>query len=277
MSKKALFCPVYGKNNNLKFFMKTVAIIQARMGSTRLPGKVLMDLAGQPALNYVVERTLLAKTLNAVWLATTKDKSDDALANFAKKLNLKFYRGSVEDVLDRYYQAAKLAKADIIVRITGDCPLIDYKLIDEAVRFLKKGNYDFVTNCVPPTLPDGLDVEAVTFGTLKKVWQEAKWASEREHPFSYIVRNPELFRIGKIIKKKDFSAFRITLDYPADLEYLDLVIKECQKKKKYCGEKEIISILLKHPDWIKLNKRQIRNENYWQSLKEDKIVKHADA
>lgn len=246
------------------------------MGSSRLPGKSLMLLAGRPALGHVIDRAGRAKLIDDIWVATTTDKKDDKLARFAGSCKARVFRGNEDDVLDRFYQAAKSAKAkagNIIVRLTGDCPLLDPKLIDEVIRYIKRGKYDFATNCCPPSLPDGFDVEAVTFAALERVWISAKLASEREHAFSFIVRNPDLFKIGRIIKKPDLSAYRLTLDYPADLRFLNLLMKEEKKYGKGFGLKKIINILKKHSDWLEIISGKVRNENYFKSLKDDRIVK----
>lgn len=256
--------------------IKKICIIQARMDASRLPGKMLLLLAGKPALAYVIERAKRTKLIDEIWVATTNDKKDDRLARFAKQQKVKVFRGSEDDVLDRFYQTAKAAKVkekDVIVRLTGDCPLIDPEFIDKVIKYLIKGQYDFVTNCVPPSLPDGLDVEAVTFKTLEKIWRQAQWASEREHAFSYIVRHEELFKIGRVINKKDYSSYRLTLDYLEDQRFLDLVIGACQKKKKFCGLKEIIGILESHPDWLAIINERERNEGYYKAIKKDKVIK----
>jgi spore coat polysaccharide biosynthesis protein SpsF len=184
---------------------KTVAIIQARMSSSRLPGKVLLDIAGKPMIKHVIERTKRAQTVDSVLVATTTDPSDDPIADFAASISVPCTRGSLHDVLDRYYQAAKTHNADIIVRITADCPLIDPEIIDQTVGLLgirdcKSGNpqslipnpqFDFSCNRLPPpftrTFPIGLDVEACTFAALERAWKESTETFHREHvmPFIY--------------------------------------------------------------------------------------------
>ena len=255
--------------------MKIVAIIQARMGSRRLPGKSLLNLVGKPALQHVLERVSLSTLIDEIWLATTLKEEDSKIVSLAKKLNLKYYRGKVNDVLDRYYQTAKRAKADVIVRITGDCPLIDYKIIDKVIKFFLDNSprFDYVSNVIPPTFPDGLDVEVFSRKALAKAWQKAKWFSEREHVTPYITQHAELFKLGNVVSRKDFSQYRLTLDNKEDLEFLKLVARECQKVKRYCGLEEIIKILKDHPDWLEINLRIKRNEGYSKSLREDKIFK----
>ncbi|HET7145525.1 MAG TPA: NTP transferase domain-containing protein, partial [Anaerolineales bacterium] len=175
---------------------RTIAIIQGRMSSSRLPGKILADIAGQPMLTRVFTRTSRAKTVDEVIFATTTDASDDAVAQYCDFSGIPFTRGSLFDVLDRYYQTAAQAKADVVVRITADCPVIDPVLIDDVVNTLLKNEYDFVCNRLPPpwnrTYPIGLYVEACTFKVLQKAWKEAKEPQHREHAMPYFYEGVKL-------------------------------------------------------------------------------------
>jgi spore coat polysaccharide biosynthesis protein SpsF len=181
-----------------------VAIIQGRMSSSRLPGKILADIAGQPMLTRVFTRTSRAKTLDEVIFATTIDASDDPVAEYCDFSGIPFTRGSLFDVLDRYYQTAKQAKADVVVRITADCPMIDPALIDDAVNTLLEDEYDFVCNRLPPpwsrTYPIGLDVEACTFKVLEKAWKEAKEPQHREHAMPYFYEDVKLTRQSRTLE-----------------------------------------------------------------------------
>ncbi|MBI5221600.1 MAG: glycosyltransferase family protein, partial [Candidatus Magasanikbacteria bacterium] len=169
--------------------MKTVAIIQARMGSTRLPGKSLMNIDGRPIINYVFDRVSNSVLIDEVWLATTTNAEDNVLERWAQDQNIKYFRGSSDDVLDRYYQTALLSGANTVIRITGDCPLVDPRVIDMVLGEYQKGGFDYVCNTQPPTFPDGLDVEVFSFVSLEKTWKEAKLKSEREHVTPYIWKN----------------------------------------------------------------------------------------
>lgn len=249
--------------------MKIVAIIQARMGSTRLPGKMLLNIAGKPTIQHVWERIRLSKTIDEIVLATGKDQDNDPLANWAEYNKVNFYRGSENDVLDRYYNAAKEAAADAIVRITGDCPLLDFQIVDKVVEEFKRVNYDYVCNTQPPTYPDGLDTEVFSFQALEKAWREAKLKSEREHVTSYIWKHPEIFKLGNILNDEDLSNYRLTLDTKEDLDLIGLIIGECQKQKKFCGLNEIIRIIKDHPEWLSINAHHQRNEGYLKSLQAD--------
>lgn len=219
--------------------MRTVAIIQARMGSSRLPGKVLLDIAGQPMLARVVARVRRATRLDDVLLATTTDGSDDRVAGFCNLMNISCTRGSLYDVLDRYYQAARQARADIIVRITADCPVIDPVLVDNCIQILLDGSYDFTCNRLPPpwrrTYPIGLDTEVCTFAALEHAWMEANEPQHREHVMPYLYEGVELtcqnacletglsplgFRVALLHHSADYGAYRWTVDTPEDLEFI---------------------------------------------------------
>jgi spore coat polysaccharide biosynthesis protein SpsF len=231
---------------------KTIAIIQARMASSRLPDKVLLDIAGKPMLAWVVERTQRAQNLAEVIVATTTDPSDDAVQALCQERGYPVYRGSAFDVLDRYYQAARQHGADIVVRITSDCPLIDPGLIDEAVATftgsegsesravrrdallataasplaspLSPFPYDFVANRLPPpwgrTYPVGLDIEVCSFSGLEQAWSEANQPHQREHVMPFFYEQPERFRIRLLNHKFDYGELRWTVDTPQDLELL---------------------------------------------------------
>ena len=200
---------------------RVVAIVQARMGSSRLPGKVLKDIAGQPMLAWVVERARQARRLDFVVVATTDQPEDDAVAEFCAGRAWPCFRGSQFDVLDRYYQAAKHFSADVVVRLTADCPLIDPTVIDEVVGVLLERQLDFAANRLPPpwkrTYPIGLDVEAVTIAALERAWREASRPYEREHVMPYLYDEPGRFRIAVIDAHGDYGAMRWTVDTPEDL------------------------------------------------------------
>ncbi|MBU1895845.1 glycosyltransferase family protein [Patescibacteria group bacterium] len=251
--------------------MKIVAIIQARMGSTRLPGKMMMDLAGAPVIHRVFERVKLSRFIDEVWLATTVNPEDDILAEWAAENGVLHYRGSENDVLDRYYQTAILAKADAVVRITGDCPLQDYQVIDNVIGdYLESGDsFDYVCNTQPPTYPDGLDTEVFSFLILEKAWQEAKLESEREHVTPYIWKHTELFKIKNITHTENLSDQRWTLDTKEDVDFIRLIVEECKKQDKYCGLAKIMQILSEHPEWCSINAQYQRNEGYAKSVEND--------
>lgn len=251
--------------------MKVIAIIQARMGSTRLPGKMTMDLSGKPVIAHVIERAQMVTHIHEVWLATTIARSDDVLANWAKEHQVKYCRGSEYDVLDRYYQTAIGARANVVVRVTGDCPLLDPVVIDQVVKAHLEGGAEYTSNIHPPTFPDGLDTEVFSFATLEKIWKEAVLRSEREHVTPYLWKNPELFPQRNIVHTPDLSAERWTLDTPEDLEFLRRVVAACNVRGGFCGMEEILEILHMHPEWRQINQMYERNEGYQKSVMEDTL------
>ena len=234
--------------------MRVVAIIQARMGSTRLPGKVLLDLAGEPVLARVVNRTQRATTLDEIVIATTTESRDEAIVELCSSRGLAHVRGSEDDVLDRYYEAARKYDADIVVRITSDCPLIEPEIIDLVVQeLLKDGSLDYVSNTLPPrTFPRGIDVEAMTFKTLKRAWQEDKNPAWREHVTPYIYRTPEKFRLKAVTNEKDLSHMRWTIDTWEDLEFVRRIYIHFGHDQ--FSWHEVLDLLKEHPEWVEINK-----------------------
>ena len=240
--------------------MRVIAIIQARMGSTRLPGKVLLDLAGEPVLARVVNRTQRATTLDEIVIATTTESRDEAIVELCSSRGWAHFRGSEDDVLDRYYQAAKKHHADIVVRITSDCPLIEPEIIDLVVQeLLKDGSLDYVSNTLPPrTFPRGLDVEAMTFKTLERAWQEDKNPAWREHVTPYIYRAPEKFRLKAVTNEKDLSHMRWTIDTWEDLEFVRRIYNHFGHD--YFSWHDVLDLLEEHPEWLEINKNVKQKE-----------------
>jgi spore coat polysaccharide biosynthesis protein SpsF len=202
----------------------TVAIIQARMSSSRLPGKVLQEIAGQPMLAWVVERTRRASSVDEVIVATTTDPADDPVQDFCLARNYAVYRGSMFDVLDRFYGAARQAGADRIVRVTGDCPVIDPQVVDQVVAAFETTGADFACNRLPPpwrrTWPIGLDTEVCSFAGLERAWKEAVLPYEREHVMPYFYDQDGRFKVIVVDHEPDYGALRWTVDTPEDLRLL---------------------------------------------------------
>lgn len=251
--------------------MTTIAIIQARLGSTRLPGKVLFDLEGKTVLERVIERVRASKLIDDVVVATTIRKEDLRIVKLCADIGTSVYCGSVDDVLDRYYQAARLFKADHVVRITSDCPLIDPEVIDSVIKLHFLDEADYSSNIIKETYPDGEDVEVFTFEALKKAWKNAHLASEREHVTPYLQKN-SAFKIASLEYIKDLSHKRWTLDNPEDYEFIKLIFKNLHNKNQLFGMNEILKYIDKNPEVEKINKSIIRNEGYLKSLKEDKTL-----
>ncbi|HOJ00738.1 MAG TPA: glycosyltransferase family protein [Anaerolineaceae bacterium] len=235
---------------------RVVAIIQARMGSNRLPGKVLRDIHGKPMLAWVVERARLAATLAEVVVATTTDAGDDILAQVCKEMGVTCFRGSTFDVLDRYYQAARESEADVIVRLTADCPLIDPTLIDLVVTRFFEEKVDFATNRLPPpyqrTYPIGLDVEVVSFSALEKAWKEALEVHEREHVMPYFYDAPGRFKILIVDHETNLGKYRWTVDTQPDLRFVQEVIARLPDKEHFSWL-DVLKIVEEHPQLSEIN------------------------
>jgi len=253
--------------------MKIDAIFQVRCASTRLPNKIFKKILGKPLLWHVVNRVRASKKIDRIILATTKNKGDDKIISFAKKEKLLYFRGSDEDVLDRFYQAAKEHKVKIIARITPDNPFQEPEIVDQlAGEFLSaKGNLDYLSNTIKHTYPEGLNVEIFTFSALEKSWQNAKKPSEREHVTPYIWKNPKKFKIKNIEFSKNLSRLRFTVDYQKDLDFSRIVYQHLYFKKKIFLLKDILKLIKRNPDILKINQGiAVYHEGYLKSLKKDK-------
>lgn len=252
--------------------MKTVAIIQARMGSTRLPNKVLAEIAGQPMLGHVVRRVQQCQTVNQVVVATSVSPADDAIEQLCAEYGIACFRGSEDDVLDRYYQAAKACGAEVVVRLTGDCPLIDPEVIDLVVRAFKQGRYDYVSNILRYTFPDGLDTEVFSFPALQQAWLEAKKPSEREHVTPYL-RHSGKFKVHNVISDVDLSpqGHRWTVDEPADLDFIRQVYRSFAPRTDF-GMQEVLELLQQRPELREINAAAIMNEGYYRTLYQQAVA-----
>jgi len=255
------------KNSN------TTAIVQARMGSTRLPGKILKPLVGKPALWHLITRLGYSKCLKDIVVATTVNSEDDIVINFCRENHFKWYRGSEEDVLDRYYQAAKAFRADPVVRITADCPAIDPTIADEVIDGYFKGNFDVYS--LGGEFPDGLDCGLFSFWVLEDTWKHAVLPSEREHVGTYMKKHPDKYRLGHLEKFKGLGHHRWTLDEEADLRFLQTVFDRLYEPGKIFLTHEILDLLEAEPQLMEINAGIIRNEGYLKSLAEDDKFLHA--
>ena len=233
--------------------MRTVAIIQARMGSTRLPGKILMGLAGEPMLVRVVNRTKRASTVDKVVVATTTLDMDNRVEDLCNERSWSFYRGSEEDLLDRYYQAANIFHADVIVRITSDCPLIDPHEIDRVVReFKTPPGVDYVANILPHrTFPRGLDTEVFGMELLNRLWHEDKDPRTREHVAAYLHQHPESFTTRGVLGSQDHSNLRWTVDTPEDFLLITKIYDHFGHDR--FSYPDVLKLLNEHSDWNSIN------------------------
>ncbi|MCF7917298.1 MAG: glycosyltransferase family protein [Candidatus Omnitrophica bacterium] len=241
---------------------KRIAIIQARMGSTRLPGKILKDIKGRSMLWHVVDRVDYSNLIDKIVIATTEDKEDDKIENFCKTNNVYFYRGNQEDVLDRYYQTAKNYQADLIIRITSDCPLIDPCIIDKAITHYldNEEKADYVSNTLERTYPRGMDVEVFPFRALEIAWQKAKEEYQREHVTPYIYENPDTFNLSCIKNENDLSYLRLTVDEEKDLELVREIYKKLYQKYNIFYLKDILGLFKKYPELELINK-EVKQKN----------------
>lgn len=250
--------------------MKAFAIIQARSGSTRLPEKVLLKVMGKTILEYVLERVKRAKNIEGIIVATTLNKEDVRIVDLVESLRIKTYRGSSEDVLDRYYQTAKLFGIKHIVRITADCPLIDPQIIDNAIELYFESKADYCSNTLEETFPDGEDVEVFSFNALRSAWKNAKLVSEREHVTPYIKKNPSMFKLVNLKNNTDLSAKRWTVDTEGDFRFIKAVLEALYPIKPDFNSEDILEFLKNNPHLEKINKGIVRNEGYSKSLNKDK-------
>lgn len=251
--------------------MKVLAIIQARLGSTRLPGKVLKEIGDKTLLDIHISRVLKSTKINQLLIATTTSDEDKSIVDNAEKNKLPYYQGSVSNVLDRFYQAAQMYRPQWIVRLTADCPLIDPALIDGIIDCAIKNETDYCSNTLNPTYPDGMDVEVFKFSALEKAWNEAKLDSEKEHVTPYIYKNStfnnkNIFSSFSYENNENYSHVRLTVDELSDLETIKLLVDKLGIDKDwktytdyYSSEKKI----------HRLNSSIGRNEGYEKSLKTD--------
>lgn len=251
------------------------AIVQARMGSTRLPGKVLIRLIDKPILCHIIERLRKVKSIDEIIIAISNNARDNPIEKVAKVIQTKIFTGSEEDVLDRYYQAASKYKVNIILRITADCPLIDPQIINKLIKYYlrNKDKFDYIS--LPKNYPEGIDAEVFSFKALKKAWQEAKLPSEREHVTPYILNHPKIFGLGRLPKdiQGDFSYLHWSVDEERDLKFVRGVFKKLYHKDYIFYTKDVLKLLKNEPQMIEINKGLTGNEGYLKSLKEDKIFK----
>jgi spore coat polysaccharide biosynthesis protein SpsF len=239
-----------------------VAIIQARMNSTRLPKKVMADIQGNPLLWHICHRLRHSQRTQQCVIATTENSHDDLIAHWCKKERIACFRGAEKDVLDRFYQAAKKYSARYVVRITADCPLVDPALVDQVVALCKRSHADYASNTQPATFPDGLDVEVVSFDALERCWNQARHAYQREHVTSYITENPDLFSLENVWTEPDHSQWRLTVDEPEDLDVVRLIYQELYNPQGVFGYEEIARFIAAHPELLEMNDKYLRNETY---------------
>ena len=252
-----------------------VAIIQARMDSSRLPNKVMLPLEGKSVLWHVVDRVRNSRIVDSVVVATSDHNSNDAIRNFCKANGIECISGSEDDVLDRYYKVVNhynLEDSDHVVRITADCPLIDPSIVDDVINYHLLSGSDYTSNTIEPTFPDGLDCEVVKVSALKQAWKEAKMKSEREHVTLYIYSHPELFEILNYAGKQNLSHMRWTLDESEDYQFIKQIYQELAKSRETFNMQDVLALLERSPDLSTINARFARNEGLAKSLRDDGLM-----
>jgi len=246
------------------------------MASTRLPGKVLKPIMGRPMLALQIERLRRSETLDKLIIATSIGSEDDAIEALCEDIGIECSRGSLEDVLDRFYHCAQTHMPENVVRLTGDCPLADPGIIDRVVRFHLEGGYDYTSNVLPPTWPDGMDVEVMRFACLIEAHSGAKLPSEREHATSFIYKHPERFRLGSVTQEEDQSLIRLTVDESKDFELVSRIYERLYPHNPEFGLNDIMNLLAALPEILAMNQNFTRNEGLQRSEQEDMEYLDAD-
>ncbi|MDD5176146.1 MAG: glycosyltransferase family protein [Sterolibacterium sp.] len=246
-----------------------LAILQARVSSTRLPGKVLKPLLGIPMLLRQIERICRASLIDRLVVATSETICDDPIEEMCRSSGIHCYRGSLDDVLDRFYWAAKEFNPDHVVRLTGDCPLVDPRVLDQVISFYLEGGYDYASNTIVPTFPDGLDVEVFRFACLEDAWREAFLPSQREHVTPFIHQQPDRFRTGCFKQQQDLSHLRWTVDEPEDFELVTRVYEALYPDNPAFSMEDVLSLEEHRPELMNINAKFQRNEGYLKSLVKD--------
>jgi len=247
-----------------------VAILQARFSSTRLPGKVLKSILGDPMLLHQLRRIKRSTLIDSLVVATSLDTLDDDIEQLCLRNDIKCFRGSLNDVLDRFYNAAKKFNAKVVVRLTGDCPLTDSSVIDKVIQYYLDNDFDYASNAVDSTYPDGLDVEVFSFEALEQAWKYANLPSQREHVTPFIRDN---FKVGEVKNKIDLSYLRWTVDEPEDFEFVTKIYEMLYESNQNFGFQDVLNLIVKNPELILINSKFERNEGYKKSLIEDEFYK----
>lgn len=248
-----------------------LAILQARMSSSRLPGKVLKLIRGRPMILRQIERIRSARRIDRLVVATSTDASDDVLVECCEREGVECARGSLDDVLDRFYRVALKFVPSHVIRLTGDCPLIDPEVVDAVIAFHVDGSFDYTSNSLDDlTFPNGLDVEVMRFACLERTWKEARLPSEREHVTPYVYNHRGMFRLGSYSGEPNLSSLRWTVDEPEDLEFVRRIYEALYPINPAFRMRDILALLEREPALGSINSRFERNEGMKKSLLKDR-------
>ena len=249
-----------------------LAILQARVSSTRLPGKVLKPILGEAMLLRQIDRVARAQYIDKLVVATSVDQSDDAIQVLCENNGITCFRGSLDDVLDRFYKAAKAYNPDHVVRLTGDCPLADPTVIDQVIQSHVEQGADYTSNTMEPTFPDGLDVEVMRYTCLQVAWQQAKLPYQREHVTQYVIKNPGQFCIVTVKNNVDLSSLRWTVDEPEDFQLVTAIYQALYPVNPNFLTVDILTLLANEPLLQNMNTNFKRNEGLFKSLRHDGVI-----
>ncbi|GEK33619.1 cytidylyltransferase domain-containing protein [Kurthia sibirica] len=233
--------------------MGVTAIIQARMGSTRLPGKIMKQVNGKSLLLHQIERIRKCKNIDRIIIATTIEEQDDEIVKFCEHNRIHYYRGAEHDVLARYYETWKAYGGETIVRLTSDCPIIDSEVVDDTIQYFKKNSFDYVSNTIERTFPRGMDTEVFSSSVLEKTYHEASLISEKEHVTAYIYTHANLFSIGSYKAQKDYSKYRWTVDTDEDFLVVKNLIETSARQKLPLNLLNAVKLMEHNPDWFDIN------------------------
>lgn len=254
---------------------KVVALIQCRMGSTRLPQKVMMDLQGKPVIGKIHDRLKYCKTVDQTVICTADTPQNEPIVKYAQENGLDWHAGSENDLVDRVYQMAKRFGADVVVRVTADCPLVDPQLVDQLVQaYLDDPTLEYITNILPPTYPDGLDLDVISFRALEKLWNRSRGDAFKSEWINHDLRNnPDVYKTKKFNLDRDLSSMRWTVDYPEDMELIREIFKRLSPNGEVFYMDDILKLLEENPELGEINAKYVRDAAYYAAIEEQKMNK----
>jgi spore coat polysaccharide biosynthesis protein SpsF (cytidylyltransferase family) len=245
-----------------------VALIQCRMGSTRLPEKVMMDLCGKPVIGKIFDRLKACRTVDEIVICTADTPQNQVIVDYANANHLPVHAGSENDLVDRIYQMAKRFHADVVIRVTADCPLVDPALVDRLVdASIADPTLEYITNILPPTFPDGLDLDVVSMKAIQKVWDRSRGDAFKSEWFNHDLRNnPDIYKTLKITNDVDLSQMRWTVDYPEDMELIRVIFTRLSPNGEPFGMNDILKLLEEHPVLGEINAKYVRDAAYYAAI-----------